>query len=60
MSRSVHDLLLANPDIAQVAARQPVAGQAAYRGAPHRRSVAAAARKGAGLWQPGHLLAAAA
>jgi len=31
--RSVHDLLLANPDIAQVAARQPVAGEAAYRGA---------------------------
>jgi TetR/AcrR family tetracycline transcriptional repressor len=31
--RSVHDLLLANPEIAQVAARQPVAGEAAYRGA---------------------------
>jgi TetR/AcrR family tetracycline transcriptional repressor len=31
--RSVHDLLLAHPDIAQVAARQPVAGEAAYRGA---------------------------
>jgi AcrR family transcriptional regulator len=31
--RSVHDLLLAHPDIALVAGRQPVAGQAAYRGA---------------------------
>lgn len=31
--RSVHDLLLAHPDIAQIAARQPVAGQAAYRAA---------------------------
>lgn len=31
--RSVHDVLLAHPDIAQIAGRQPVAGQAAYRGA---------------------------
>jgi AcrR family transcriptional regulator len=31
--RSVHDLLLAHPEIAQIAGRQPVAGQAAYRGA---------------------------
>jgi AcrR family transcriptional regulator len=31
--RSVHDLLLAHPDIALVAGRQPVAGEAAYRGA---------------------------
>ena len=31
--RSVHDLLVKNPDIAEIAARQPVAGEAAYRGA---------------------------
>jgi len=31
--RSVHDLLLKHPDIAVIAARQPVAGEAAYRGA---------------------------
>jgi len=31
--RSVHDLLLKHPDIAEIAARQPVAGEAAYRGA---------------------------
>ncbi len=31
--RSVHDLLLKNPDVAETAARQPVAGEAAYRGA---------------------------
>src|SRR5215467_10265864 len=30
---SVHDLLLKHPDIAVIAARQPVAGEAAYRGA---------------------------
>ena len=30
---SVHDLLLEHPDIAVIAARQPVAGEAAYRGA---------------------------
>jgi len=30
---SVHDLLLANPEIAQVAARRPAAGEVAYRGA---------------------------
>ena len=33
MFRSVHDLLLKHPDIAVIAARQPVAGEAAYRGA---------------------------
>src|SRR5262249_60678841 len=31
--RSVHGLLLKHPDIAVIAARQPVAGEAAYRGA---------------------------
>src|SRR6516225_2824695 len=31
--RSVHDLLLKHPDVAVIAARQPVAGEAAYRGA---------------------------
>ena len=31
--RSVHDLLLKHPDVAEIAARQPVAGEAAYRGA---------------------------
>ena len=30
---SVHDVLLKHPDIAEIAARQPVAGEAAYRGA---------------------------
>jgi len=30
---SVHDLLLKHPDVAVIAARQPVAGEAAYRGA---------------------------
>ena len=31
--RSVHDLLLAHPDLVETAAKQHVAGQAAYRGA---------------------------
>jgi AcrR family transcriptional regulator len=31
--RSVHDLLLAHPDLVEIAARQHVAGEAAYRGA---------------------------
>ena len=31
--RAVHDLLLKHPDVAEIAARQPVAGEAAYRGA---------------------------
>ena len=31
--RSVHDLLLKHPDVAEITARQPVAGEAAYRGA---------------------------
>jgi AcrR family transcriptional regulator len=31
--RSVHDLLMEHPDIVEIAAKQPVAGEAAYRGA---------------------------
>jgi hypothetical protein len=31
--RSVHDLLLEHPDLVEIAARQHVAGEAAYRGA---------------------------
>jgi AcrR family transcriptional regulator len=31
--RSLHDLLLGHPDLAEIAARQYVAGEAAYRGA---------------------------
>src|SRR5260370_3890124 len=31
--RSMHDLLLAHPDLVDIAARQHVAGEAAYRGA---------------------------
>jgi AcrR family transcriptional regulator len=33
MFRSVHDLLIQHPDIVEIAAKQPVAGEAAYRGA---------------------------
>ena len=31
--RSVHDVLIEHPDIVEIAAKQPVAGEAAYRGA---------------------------
>jgi AcrR family transcriptional regulator len=31
--RSVHDLLLDHPDVVEIVAKQPVAGEAAYRGA---------------------------
>src|SRR2546423_15581816 len=46
--RSVHDLLLEHPDVVEIAVRQHVAGEAAYRGAEAGLGALRRARVGGG------------